>query len=161
VERLISEGLQQGDLVGVRIACADDEDQPDPWTLPPSRKRPDRPIQGPLPSSVEIVRANLVFIEKKALPPEMLNRLLRIAAFQNPEFYKAQAMRLSTFDKPRVIARGEDLARHVACLAVAWVKFLLLLKDTASKRSCATSALQVCRLTLSFTGLCGRPRRQR
>lgn len=114
VERLISEALQQGDLIGVRIACAEDEDQPDPWTLPPSRKRPDKPIKGPLPSSVEIVRSNLIFIEKKALPPEMLNRLLRIAAFQNPEFYKAQAMRLSTFDKPRVIACGEDLPRHVA-----------------------------------------------
>jgi superfamily II DNA or RNA helicase len=56
----------------------------------------------------------LVFIDKKALPPELLNRLLRIAAFQNPEFYKAQAMRLSTFDKPRVIACGEDLAKHLA-----------------------------------------------
>jgi superfamily II DNA or RNA helicase len=44
----------------------------------------------------------------------MINRLLRIAAFQNPEFYKNQAMRLSTFDKPRVIACGEDLPRHLA-----------------------------------------------
>jgi hypothetical protein len=51
----------------------------------------------------------------------MLNRLLRLAAFQNPEFYKAQAMRLPTFDKPRIIACGEDLANHIAlprgCLA--------------------------------------------
>jgi superfamily II DNA or RNA helicase len=113
-ERLIAEALQQGDLIGVRIACMDDDDQPDPWTLPPSRKRPDKPIKGPLPSSVEIVRSNLLFIDKRAFPPEMLNRLLRIAAFQNPEFYKAQAMRLSTFDKPRVIACGEDLPGHVA-----------------------------------------------
>jgi superfamily II DNA or RNA helicase len=44
----------------------------------------------------------------------MLNRLLRVAAFQNPEFYKAQAMRLSTFDKPRIIAYGEDLPRYLA-----------------------------------------------
>jgi hypothetical protein len=36
----------------------------------------------------------------------MLNRLLRLAAFQNPEFYKAQAMRLSTYEKPRVISRA-------------------------------------------------------
>jgi hypothetical protein len=43
-----------------------------------------------------------------------LNRLLRLAAFQNPEFYKAQKMRLSTYGKPRVIACGEDLAEHVA-----------------------------------------------
>ena len=121
-ERLISETLQKGgDLIGVRFASVEDDDEPDPWTLPPSRKRPDKLIKCPLPTSVEIVRSNLLFIEKKGLPPEMMNRLLRISAFQNPEFYKAQAMRLSTFDKPRVIAGGEDLPRHLAlprgCLA--------------------------------------------
>src|SRR5438552_18871881 len=44
----------------------------------------------------------------------MLNRLLRLAAFQNPEFYKAQAMRLSTYDKPRVIACGTEFVHHIA-----------------------------------------------
>ena len=62
VERLISEALKHGDLIGVRIATVDDENEPDPWTLPPSRKRPDTPIKGPLPASCEIVLANLVFI---------------------------------------------------------------------------------------------------
>ena len=72
-------------------------------------------------TAVQIVRANLLYIEKNGLPPAMLNRLLRLAAFQNPEFYKAQAMRLPTFNKPRIIACGEDLANHIAlprgCLA--------------------------------------------
>jgi hypothetical protein len=31
------------------------------------------------------------------------NRLIRLAEFQNPEFYKAQAMRFPVWDKPRVI----------------------------------------------------------
>jgi superfamily II DNA or RNA helicase len=70
--------------------------------------------QSPLPTSVEIVRSNLLFIEKNGLSPEMINRLLRISAFQNPEFYKAQGMRLYTFDKPRVISCGEGLSRHLA-----------------------------------------------
>ena len=60
------------------------------------------------------MRANLVYVEKRGLPSAMLNRLLRLAAFQNPEFYKAQRMRLSTYAKPRVIACGEDFAEHVA-----------------------------------------------
>ena len=77
-------------------------------------KRRERPIEGPLPERVQIVRANLVYVEKKDLPPAMLNRLLRLAAFQNPEFYKAQAMRLSTYDKPRVIACGQEFAQHIA-----------------------------------------------
>jgi hypothetical protein len=55
-----------------------------------------------------------VYVEKDGLPPAMLNRLLRLAAFQNPEFYKSQAMRLPTFNKPRVIACGEDLANYIA-----------------------------------------------
>ena len=41
------------------------------------------------------------------------NRLLRLAAFQNPEFYKAQAMRLPTYDKPRIIACAEDYPHHI------------------------------------------------
>src|SRR5437763_16908704 len=105
-EEIIAEAQRKGDLIGVRMSVADDEEAQDPWTLPPSRKRKERPIEGPLPKTVQIVRANLVYVESKDLPPAMLNRLLRLAAFQNPEFYKAQAMLLSTYDKPRVIACG-------------------------------------------------------
>jgi hypothetical protein len=120
-EEIVTAAQRKGDLIGVRISIADDEDAQAPWILPPSRKRRERPIEGPLPRSVQIVRANLVYVEKKDLPPAMLNRLLRLAAFQNPEFYKAQAMRLATYDKPRVIACGQDFAQHIAvprgCLA--------------------------------------------
>jgi len=44
----------------------------------------------------------------------MLNRIIRIAAFQNPEFYKAQAMRLPTWDKPRVVSCSEEFTQHIA-----------------------------------------------
>jgi len=119
-EELVREAMRKGDIVGVRISVAD-EDHEDPWTLPPSRKRLERPVSGPLPQSIPIVRSNLLYIEKKGLLSAMLNRLLRLAAFQNPEFYKAQAMRLSTYAKPRVISCGEEFANHIAlprgCLA--------------------------------------------
>jgi superfamily II DNA or RNA helicase len=113
-EEIIAEAQRNGDLIGVRISVADADDEQDPWTLPPSRKRIERPIEGPLPETVEIVRANLLYVEKQDLPPAMLNRLLRLAAFQNPEFYKAQAMRLPIYAKPRVIACGQDFPKHVA-----------------------------------------------
>ncbi len=120
VEAVVREAQKRGDLIGVRISIMDDAEQ-DPWALPPSHNGIDRPIPGPFPLAVQIVRANLLYIEKNGLPSAMLNRLLRLAAFQNPEFYKGQAMRLPTFNKPRVIACGEDLANHIAlprgCLA--------------------------------------------
>jgi superfamily II DNA or RNA helicase len=68
---------------------------------------------GPFPERIEVVLGNQVYIAKEGLPPSLINRLIRIAAFQNPEFYKAQAMRLSTFGKPRIIACAEDYPRHL------------------------------------------------
>jgi len=113
-EEVIADAQRNGDLIGVRISIADDEDAQDPWTLPPSRRRMERPIEGPLPEIVQIVRANLLYVERQGLPPAMLNRLFRLAAFQNPEFYKAQAMRLPIYAKPRVIACGQDFPQHIA-----------------------------------------------
>ena len=43
----------------------------------------------------------------------MLDRI-RLAAFQNPDFYAAQAMRLPTFGKPRVISCAELFTKHIA-----------------------------------------------
>ncbi len=127
-EVIVAEAQRKGDLVGVRMSSIGEEDSEDPWTMPPSRKRKERPIEGPLPKTVQVVRANLVYVKKKDLPPAMLNRLLRLAAFQNPEFYKAQAMRLSTYDKPRVIACGEEFPEHVAVPRGCFSETLALLE---------------------------------
>lgn len=91
-----------------------DEDEDEPWSAPPSRRLSEVPIQGPLPESIELILGNQMYIEKGGLPSELRNRLIRLAAFQNPEFYKAQAMRLPTFGKPRIISCAEDFAKHIA-----------------------------------------------
>jgi superfamily II DNA or RNA helicase len=114
IETLVRDAERTGEIIGVRSSVTDDDSNEDPWTLPPSRKRRDQPIPGPLPTSVNIIRSNLVYVEKEGLPSTMLNRLHRLAAFQNPEFYRAQAMRLSTFGKPRVIRCAEEFPRHIA-----------------------------------------------
>ncbi|HEU5125308.1 MAG TPA: DEAD/DEAH box helicase family protein [Verrucomicrobiae bacterium] len=114
VENIVREAERSGDIIGVRRSIADDEQTEDPWTLPPSRKKKDEAIPGPLPAKVRVVRSNLIFVEAAGLPSAMLNRLHRLAAFQNPEFYRAQAMRLSTFGKPRVIRCAEEFPKHVA-----------------------------------------------
>ena len=62
---------------------------------------------------MELVLGNQLYIAKEGLHPGLRNRLLRLAAFQNPEFYKAQAMRLSTYNKPRVVGCAEDLPHHI------------------------------------------------
>ena len=114
VERIVGKAERTGNVVGVRMSNVSDESSDDPWLVPPSGRKPERPIAGPLPRTVRIVRSNLLFIDKAGLPEAMLDRLCRLAAFQNPEFYKAQAMRLPTFGKPRVICRAEELSEFIA-----------------------------------------------
>lgn len=93
------------------VTFIDDEDLATPWkrTAAASGK-----LQGPLPESLTMTLANGLYFEKSELPQALANRLIRLAAFQNPEFYKAQAMRLSVWDKPRVIGCAENYPLHVA-----------------------------------------------
>jgi len=90
-----------------------DESDNKPWLEPPSRRKKEIPIKGPLPDHIDLVLENQIYIEKRVLPPALLNRLIRVAAFQNPEFYKAQAMRFSTHGKPRIINCCEDFPGHI------------------------------------------------
>jgi superfamily II DNA or RNA helicase/very-short-patch-repair endonuclease len=112
VEQIVEIAERRGRVLGVRLP-PQDEDEREPWTAPPSRHRSEPPIVGPLPSTLEVTLANQIYIAKDGLHPGLRNRVLRLAAFQNPEFYKAQAMRLTTYNKPRVIACAEDLPHHI------------------------------------------------
>jgi superfamily II DNA or RNA helicase len=102
------------DVINIKHSDSDFDETTDPWTLPPSGQLAAKVITEPLPSSQTINLGNLIYIEKRDLPDAFLDRLVRLAAFQNPEFYRTQAMRLSTFGKPRVIGCAEDLPRHIA-----------------------------------------------
>ena len=114
VERIASDASRAGSVVGLRVAeVADDEDAL-PWTRLPSGKSRSPRIAGPLPNRVSAVLAQRLFVDKAGLPSPLLNQIKRIAAFQNPEFYKKQNMRLSTALTPRVISCAEDLPQHVA-----------------------------------------------
>jgi len=112
-EAVVREADRRGRIVGIRFALSDD-DALAPWKAPPSRQRKDAPITVPLPENLELVVGDQIYIAKDGLPAPLRNRLLRLAAFQNPEFYRAQAMRLPTYDKPRIIDCAEDHQQHIA-----------------------------------------------
>lgn len=86
-----------------------EEDQQEPWKNPREQK-----LSCPMPASLTVTLANLIYFEKSELPQPLANRLIRLAAFQNPEFYKAQAMRLSVWNKPRIIGCAENFPKHIA-----------------------------------------------
>lgn len=115
-----------GSVHPLDVTFIDDEDMATPWKR---ESTSNRTLAGPVPKSLRVTLANLIYFEKAQLPQALANRLIRLAAFQNPEFYKAQAMRMSVWDKPRVIGCAENYPQHIAlprgCLDAA----LSLLRD--------------------------------
>ncbi len=92
------------------LAFIDEEDLATPWKQRPAPTK----LSGPLPASLNLTLADRLYVERSSLPQPLLNRLIRLAAFANPAFYKAQAMRLSVWDKPRVIGCAENFPQHIA-----------------------------------------------
>lgn len=93
------------------VTFIEEEDLATPW------KRKDTSsnhLTGLMPESLTLTLANQIYFAKDQLPQTLANRLIRLAAFQNPEFYKAQAMRMSVWDKPRVIGCAENFPLHIA-----------------------------------------------
>jgi superfamily II DNA or RNA helicase len=112
VEAIVGQAQKQGDVLGVRVPVTDETDDT-PWAAPPSRRLRELSVIGPFPEQIDLVLGNQIYVPKADLAPSLRNRLIRLAAFQNPEFYQAQAMRLSTFGKPRIISCGEDFPKHL------------------------------------------------
>ena len=100
----------EGRIIGVQLPAS--EETGDKATR--SREGPQIvSIEDPLPEWVRVDLDRSILVEKSGLPSPLINQIKRLAAFQNPEFYKRQSLRLSTALTPRVITCAEDLSETV------------------------------------------------
>lgn len=67
------------------------------------------------PPSMQAVMADQLYLPIDGLSNKAQNQIKRLAAFRNPQFYQAQAMRMPIWDKPRVICCAEYRAEYL-CL---------------------------------------------
>jgi superfamily II DNA or RNA helicase len=111
VERVVADAARDGEVLGVRTSTSDEDAAP--WLISARKREPAR-IPGPLPARASAVLAQRLFIATGGLPSPLINLIKRTAAFENPEFHKKQAMRMSTARTPRVVSCAEDFAQHVA-----------------------------------------------
>lgn len=115
IETLVMEAELAGRVLGVRVVEPDDHlERERPWAISPSYHHLKHSLEGPLPENLRLTLADAIYIAKADMPPALHNRLIRVAAFQNPEFYKAQAMRFPTWNKPRIISCCKDFPNHIA-----------------------------------------------
>ncbi|MEA1053771.1 DEAD/DEAH box helicase, partial [Lamprobacter modestohalophilus] len=115
VDALAQEATERGHIIGVRQGGLgnDDEQATAPWRRPPSHRAPRLDITEKLPPHIRAASSQLLFVETAGLPSVLINQIKRLAAFQNPDFYKKQAMRLSTALTPRIISCAEEHPEHL------------------------------------------------
>jgi len=124
VETLVDEAEARDQVMGARVVPEDDWAN-EPWRrleIAPSRLAAKQTaLHEGLPESLRVALADQLYVPKGDLVPALRNRIIRLAAFQNPEFYRAQAMHLPVFGHARVIGCAEDFPQHIAlprgCLA--------------------------------------------
>lgn len=109
VEDAICRASGGGHPLDVTFVSPEEADQP--WV---HRPQEGAKLQGAMPKALDATLANMIFFKKSQLPQPLANRLIRLAAFQNPEFYRAQAMRFAVWDKPRIIGCAENFPKHIA-----------------------------------------------
>jgi superfamily II DNA or RNA helicase len=131
ISQLIELAEQQNCIIGVKLPI--DEEEVEPWKIKPSRKIKEVIFNESLPESVTITLSNQLFIDIINIPTPLQSRIIRLAAFQNPDFYKAQAMRLSTYGKPRVISCAEYYSQHIALPRGCQDELISLLDDLKIK----------------------------
>ena len=77
-----------------------------PWEIKQSK-----PII--FPKLTNAVLHEALYIEKLELSKQLLNKLQRLASFLNPEFYKLQNLRRSTYNTPRVVSFYDLNERYI------------------------------------------------
>lgn len=84
------------------------------------------------PRTLNVIKANMLYIDKRNLAQNAQNRIRRLAAFGNPEFYRAQAMHQSVYGRHRIIWCGEEDNRSIMLPRGCEQKLINLLEEYGS-----------------------------
>ena len=81
-----------------------------PWEIPVIQDVTQEDFNGRL----IIHKSDRIYIPLKSISDKVSNHLKHIAAFKNPEFYSKQAMRIPTYNIPRIICRADFTDEYLA-----------------------------------------------
>ena len=119
-----------------------------PWVTPTSQDL----TKADFYSTMEIVKADKIYIPLKSISAKVLNHLKRIAAFKNPEFYSKQALRLSTYSVPRIISCFDITDEYLAMPRGCEDAILSFLNDNNVKYTITDETSHGKKITVTFTG---------
>lgn len=79
--------------------------------------------------NLKITLLNQIYISKKNIPRHLVFKIIKLASFSNPEFYRAQANRLTTYNIPKIINCSLDLPNSLVLPRGCLEDLLKLLKE--------------------------------
>ncbi|MCF2635720.1 TOTE conflict system archaeo-eukaryotic primase domain-containing protein [Prevotellamassilia timonensis] len=119
-----------------------------PWVTP----TPQDVTKADFYATMEIVKADKIYMPLKSISAKVLNHLKRIAAFKNPEFYSKQALRLSTYSVPRIISCFDITDEYLAMPRGCEDAILSFLNDNNVKYTITDETSHGKKITVTFTG---------
>lgn len=149
VEKLVYRAENAGRIFGAHLKYEEEESLPRNKTS--TRTKIPIPITD-LPKALKVVVRNEICIPKKDISAPLRNQLIRLAAFQNPEFYQAQAMRLSTYGISRMISSASDYSDHIGLPRGCLDELLRLFLDLGIKISIQEELQKGTSLASTFLG---------
>jgi superfamily II DNA or RNA helicase len=109
LDRLLGELCVGSGLGELGNSVREEKEDNKPW----ESKMAERLNTKDFPDNLTIIEANRLYIAKESISPRALNRIKRLAAFSNPQFYKTQKMRMSTFGIPRIILLLDETDEYI------------------------------------------------
>ena len=132
------------------LSSVENEDEQKPW----EEAKPKQELTlMDFSSIVKIVKANMLHIDKAGISQRALNRIKRLGAFRNPDFYKAQAMRLPTYNKPRIIDLAEETSQYLSIPRGCEDELLSLLNSAGAKFDIEDKRNSGISVKVSFNGM--------
>jgi superfamily II DNA or RNA helicase len=133
IKHLVNSSLKTYHATGFNNESSKHTDE-EPWDLF-SHKQETENINSNkfLKTEVKIISNSQLYIEKANLSSKIINQIIRLAAFPNPEFYKNQAMRLPTYNIPRFISCSEEFPNHLALPRGCFEELLAVFKQNNIK----------------------------
>lgn len=120
----------------------------EPWAAPmPTNINPADFLK-----TITIAIADKIYIPLKSLSAKVLNNIKRIAAFRNPEFYRKQALRMSTYDTPRIISCFDILDDYLAMPRGCKEAIIKLLDTNNAKYTIVDKTNHGSPISVTFTG---------
>ncbi|WP_045516685.1 TOTE conflict system archaeo-eukaryotic primase domain-containing protein [Neobacillus niacini] len=105
-----------------------------------------------IPKIIKVNKKNGLYIVKEGIPSSILSKMILLSTFKNPEFYKAQSKRLSTYGMQKVISCFEEDSKHLILPRGSYAELEKLLKEHSIEMEIVTDQFEGESIEANFKG---------